>query len=375
MARAIGIDPGTVSFDVCGRDGDRVFLDETLASTELSADPGRLVRLLRSAGAVDIIVGPSGYGLPWVDVRDVGPQEIALMLLGDAGEGHGGTIVAGMGDLLRALKESGMPICFSPGVVQLASVPRHRKVNRIDMGTADKLCAVALGVWDHARRHGVGYDQASFLYVEMGGAFTAMAAVEDGRVMDGSGGTSGAMGYRSLGAMDGELAYLLGGFAKENLASGGMASIAGIPEGSPEGLMAMVPTVESAALAWEAYLEDLVKRVAGEMTVLASPREILLSGRLSNIPQIRGEVARRLSAFAPVRRVEGYAVVAKEAAQGAALIGQGLMGGPLADLVEAMELRAARGSVLDHLYVGDAQEIRERYRPSECASAPFWERS
>ena len=31
MTRTIGIDPGTVSFDVCGLDDGQVFLDTTLA--------------------------------------------------------------------------------------------------------------------------------------------------------------------------------------------------------------------------------------------------------------------------------------------------------------------------------------------------------
>src|SRR5450756_2574179 len=86
------------------------------------------------------------------DIRDLGPEELDLLLLADAGDGPRGTIVGGMGRLLEALKESGLPVCFAPGVLHLTTVPEHRKANRIDMGTADKLCAVALAVWDQARR-------------------------------------------------------------------------------------------------------------------------------------------------------------------------------------------------------------------------------
>lgn len=376
MARAIGIDPGTVSFDVCGRDGERLFLDRTFPTAEVGADPQGLVELLRSVGPVDIVVGPSGYGLPWVGVGDLGPREIDLMLLGDERGGPLGTIVQGMGGILRALKESGLPLCFAPGVIHLPTVPDHRKVNRVDMGTADKLCAVALGVWDQSRRSEVPFSEVSFVYVEMGGAFTAVIAVEDGRVVDGSGGTSGAMGYQALGAMDGELAYLLGGFSKGNLATGGMAWIAGAPDRSPEEFVSLVGANRSAASAWEAFLEDVVKRVAGQMTVLAHPREILLSGRLSHVPELAREISRRLVSFAPVRTVEGYASVAKEAAQGAALVGQGLAGDAYpAGLVETMELRGAKGSVLDHLYVGEAEELRRRYVKSEPGPGPFWQRS
>jgi len=75
MVRAIGIDPGTVSFDVCGLEDGRLFLDTTLLSTEFAANPQALVDLLLSARPVDLIVGPSGYGLPLVPIEEFGDQE------------------------------------------------------------------------------------------------------------------------------------------------------------------------------------------------------------------------------------------------------------------------------------------------------------
>ena len=41
---------------------------------------------------------------------------------------------------------------FTPGVVHLPTVPAYRKVNRVDMGTADKVCAAALAVREQADR-------------------------------------------------------------------------------------------------------------------------------------------------------------------------------------------------------------------------------
>ena len=43
MPRVIGIDPGTVSLDVCGLSGGRVDLDLTLPTEEALADPERFV--------------------------------------------------------------------------------------------------------------------------------------------------------------------------------------------------------------------------------------------------------------------------------------------------------------------------------------------
>ncbi len=67
--RAVGIDPGTKSFDICGIEGDRLFLDKSIPASEVGADPHVLVDLMQSAAPLDMVVGPSGYGLPWVNVQ------------------------------------------------------------------------------------------------------------------------------------------------------------------------------------------------------------------------------------------------------------------------------------------------------------------
>lgn len=376
MTRVVGIDPGTVSLDVCGRDGDALFLDETFSTAAVGDDPGVLLECLQAAGPLDLVVGPSGYGLPWIDARDVGATELDLLLLADAEDGPRGTIVSGMGRLVTALKASGLPVCFSPSVAHLPTVPDHRKVNRIDMGTADKLCAVALGVWDQARRLGVPCSATSFVFVEIGGAFTAVISVDGGAVVDGAGGTSGAPGLRAMGAMDGELAYLLRDFSKDVLVSGGAAWVCGDPACTPDDLVAAAAEGGRAAVALDALLEGVEKQVAAQMTVLEAPREILLSGRASRVPEIHRLLAERLSRFAPVTRVGGFAAVASEAAQGAALLGLGLAGdADLEELVDALQARSASGSVLDHLYVSETESLRRRRPSAGRAPAPFWERS
>jgi predicted butyrate kinase (DUF1464 family) len=361
MTRAIGIDPGTVSFDVCGLEDGRLFLDTTLPSTEFAANPQALIDLLQSARPVDLIVGPSGYGLPLVPIEEFGDQERFLFTLVDERERGRIPVLGGMGKMIPLMKASGLPILFIPGVIHLPTVPEHRKANRLDMGTADKLCCLALGIYDQAHRYGIGYQETSFIFTEVGGAYTAVMAVEGGKVVDGLGGTVDGPGYYSLGSMDGELAYLLGGFHKELLFTGGAAYVAGRPELAPEDFANLAERDGQARMAWEALMEGVVKGVAAELVVVPKPREILLSGRLCRTEKIRQELARRLSSFGPVRRVEGFAQVAKEAAQGAALIADGLAGGPCAGLVEVLEIRGAAGTVFDHLYIRDAQALRQRY--------------
>jgi predicted butyrate kinase (DUF1464 family) len=186
-------------------------------------------------------------------------------------------------------------------------------------------------------------------------------AVEGGKVVDGLGGTIGGPGYYSLGSMDGELAYLLGGFHKELLFSGGVAFMSGHPDLSPEELLDRANGERQAQMAWEALFEGVVKGVAAELTVVSEPREILISGRLCRIERVREELVRRLSSFGPVRRVENIASVAKEAAQGAAILADGLAGGQYRELVAIMEIRGAMGTVLDHLYISNAEAMREKY--------------
>ena len=357
--RVVGIDPGTVSIDLCGIEGDRVFLDRSYATSEVAADPARLVDELRASGPLDLVVGPSGYGLPWLPVDALGDYEARMLLLPSQHDPADRGVIPGMRGLLEELAVSGLPLVFAPGVVQLPTVPRHRKVNRIDMGTADKLCATALGVWDQARRLGIPFAETSFVYLELGGAFTSLIRVDGGQIVDGVGGTSGPLGYLAAGALDGELAVLLPYLDKSSLGTGGLAWVAGYPDAPPEKLWAELDQ-PSVARAWEAYFEGLVKAVAG-FAALGEIGELLLSGRVGRQPEIREELSLRLSGFAPVRPVEGLPAAAKEAAQGAALIARDLAENREGGLVDAMHLREAAGSVLGHLYLQGAEDLRRAF--------------
>ena len=86
MSRVIGIDPGTVSFDLCGLDDGKVFLDTTIPSAEIGVNPQALVDVLEAARPLDLVIGPSGYGLPWVSIEEFGQQELFLFILADERE-------------------------------------------------------------------------------------------------------------------------------------------------------------------------------------------------------------------------------------------------------------------------------------------------
>ncbi len=319
MPRVAGVDPGTISFDLCVLEDGSPVVERTFASAEL--DPGELIAALEAHGPYELIYGPSGYGLPLVPASAVGDRELAEMVLVRRGEEGG---VRGMRRLLRALVASGLPVVFGPGAIHLPTVPPHRKYNRIDIGTADKVCAAAWAIADQAERRGVAYEETSLILLELGGAFSAALAVSGGQIVDGLGGSSGPIGARAAGALDGEVAYLLGpALTKQTLFSGGSDEVPALVEGA--------------------------LKAARSLTVsVPDPYEIVVSGRQTARPEV-------MAALGDVVTLPAGA--ASAAARGGALLADGLAGGTYAPLVEAMRLRESGGSALDHLRVAGADTI------------------
>jgi predicted butyrate kinase (DUF1464 family) len=337
MVRVAGVDPGTVSIDICGLDDGVVYLDRSVPTAEALADPAGLVSLLESGRSPDLIAGPSGYGLPLVPASAATDEHIRLAFLAPPGEAGG---IGGLRRLARVLADSGLPVVYTPGVIHLDTVPAYRKANRVDLGTADKVAVAALGIADQCERLGCPPEESAFILLEVGGAFTAALAVAGGQVVDGVGGTSGPMGWRSSGGWDGEVAYLAGAVTKEHLFRGGAG---------------LLPQDAVTALT-----ESALKAARALLVAVPAPREVLLSGRALSEPEVEARLRAGLEAIAPVRVLRGFARVAKAAAQGAAILADGLSGGRWARLVERMRIRSASGTALDHLLVITPAEARRR---------------
>src|SRR5256714_4845402 len=135
MPRVIGIDPGTVSIDVCGLDDGRVFLDRSWPTTEALAEPARFVAELEAAGPLDLIAGPSGYGLPLTRVQDATDEDLRLAFLAAPGESGG---IGGLRTLVRALAHSRLPVTLTPGVGHPPNLPAHPQGDPVGMGNADQ---------------------------------------------------------------------------------------------------------------------------------------------------------------------------------------------------------------------------------------------
>jgi predicted butyrate kinase (DUF1464 family) len=349
MPRVAGCDPGTSSLDVLVLDDGTVADQVRFAPEQLRADPGVAVKWLRERGPFELIAGPSGYGLPLVKAADCTDAQLALMSLVRPDE-RGARGVAGFSAVVRTFRDSGLPVVFLPGVIHLPTVPAHRKLNRVDLGTPDKLCVAALAL---AQVSDTWTREDPICVIELGSGFTAAIVLgERGDIIDGAGGSSGALGWTACGAWDGEAAYLLSPLEKADLFRGGAASLT-----DPETRRA-------------AFLESLVKTVAG-LCGLHEPSDrfekIVLSGRLFGAESAFVESLHLTETLAPFAR-SAYEVVAlpslpgatvKEAAQGAAIIADGLAGGNYAPLVDGLKLRGATGTALDWFTHPRADAVRK----------------
>ena len=374
MARALGIDPGTRSFDLVVVEGDRVVSEKSVSTLDVARNPSVLVEAVEELGGVDLIAGPSGYGVPLTFNHEiVNPRKFALEVLLLTSEED---VVAGMKsnelgmavyDALAKVVEEfwvrKLNVCYIPSVILLPTVPGYRKVNKLDMGTADKMSVAVLGVVDQSRELGISYDEASFVLVEIGFGYNAVIGVEGGKIVDGLGGTLVHMGFLTAGALDAEVAVMGREWVRSDVFHGGVADICGTYD-MDEVIKRYLSGEEPCASAFKAFIDGVVKAVAAVSVSVRKPKEILLSGRFSRNNIVRKVFEEELSRYGPVRRLRGLegAKVAKEAAQGYAVVAEGVADGVFSNLIKHMGILDARGTVLDWVYHPRVLEAKERLR-------------
>lgn len=312
---SLGVDYGTGSWKVA-RLGEAAaelsrFADGEAAWTFLTEADRRWPGLA--------IVLPSGFGIPAKRVQDVADQDLFEMTLR-----KGPPSQKGLGQFLEAARQSALNAFCIPAVKLLPTIPVHRKVNKIDMGTSDKLCAAA---WVIARLAEAGQplEAIRFCLLELGEGFKALLAIRGGRIIDGIGGTAGGIGPRARGAIDGEWAYLQAWESKAAIYSGGALDIEARFGG--HGMDALWEAVEKELFMFLHY-HDLP-----EVIVVGRRKEAALERLHSRFP-----------ARALLREGEGF-----EAALGAAILANGLAGGDAALLVKHLGLLETRDRVLDWL--------------------------
>jgi len=349
FSKIIGIDPGTKSFDLFGiefsNNKEKIFLDETIPSEKVAQDPGIILTEIRNYLRVDAVIGPSGYGLPLTKLADAGDNELN-QILPIEGENTGGVSVnEGIKRLFRKMKEMRLPVYFTPGVIHLTTVPKYRKLNRMDMGTADKLCCVVLAIKDQSERLKITANKTSFVLLEMGYGFTAAIAIRNGQVVDGLGGTSGFPGFLGTGHWDGELAIRVGKERQGILFAGGASSIAKKPI---KGISELPKHKETLAL----LIESAIKNIACMLISHPKTKEIIFSGRLCREPFIYKELYQQLTKHHPylkINLVHRTAKIAKEATEGAVILGAGMLGIKYQSIFKSLKIAQAKGTMYDYI--------------------------
>lgn len=347
----LGIDPGTLSWDFFGLDGEKIILDTSIPTKELVEHPEKALVIIKSIKNIDLMVAPSGFGLPLKRVSELTDRDIFYTLL--KFKINKEDTMIGLGNILRLIKTNKIPGVIVPGVKHMPTVPRFRKINKIDMGTADKLCTSVVGIRDQCEKQGKGPDGANFIMVEIGYGFTAVLAIENGQVIDGIGG-SNIMGFKACGSLDGELAYLIKNIEKKYIYKGGVSSIAGFSDLSLNEITLLAEKDVQTKIALKAYLSSVKKAVFGISSSFSKKdkiQEILLAGRGAEMPYLKNAIIKGLSEVAPVRMMANYSQIAKRAAQGAAFIAEGLLNGKFEPIVRNLRIKEASGTVLDDIYI------------------------
>ena len=383
MVKAIGIDPGTKSIDIFGFDDEtkKILIDKTILRDEFTKNPKIVLDVLRnltkSTGKLDVIVGPSGYGITPKRASETEDSEILMATFVSESDIKRRLRILGIRELMFLMKKaSDLNIWFTPGVIHLPTVPRFRKAGKIDMGTADKLFSVIIAMKDQAETLKIKYSETSFILIEIGFAYTSAMAVEKGALVDGIGGTTGNMGYLGMGTMDGELAYAIANslqdYSRLLLFSGGVSSLAGIDPFSIDikDFIRKTKVNKKTESAYEAFQEGIIKNVFSLIVSMKElPKEILLSGRFLGINTFRKDIISMLNkrtkplSINEIRTVKKQSANVKEAAQGSAILANGIAGGKYKLIVENLKIFESEGTIFDHIYLDKSivEKIKETF--------------
>lgn len=308
---AAGVDAGTKSYRIALIDskGEHKELIE-IPTVKIKKDPEILVRKLEEVNA-DVYSGLSGYGLPVKHFSELSDRDVRLMTLTIEKESS-----LGLRKLIEIISGKDFEFYTIPAVIHLPSVPDYRKFCRIDMGTYDKLCSALFAMTE--------LEEENFVIAEIGYGYSSVLAVENGKIVDGFGGSSFLPSYNFVGCLDSEVAYLLGEFPKSILKAG--LSVFGDK-------------------AIDFLAENVAKGIAA-MSVVVSPEKVFLSGRFAE------KIARVIAGKIPDVDV----LDANSSSFGAAIVSSAIAGGKFKKHVENAGIFSAKGCVLDYL----PAEIRKR---------------
>ncbi len=375
MTTALGIDPGTKSFDLALIEKDKVLWEKSIPTEKIVKEPDILINAIKELEEEpDIITGPSGYGTPIVcneDIKDPLLFATEILLLSKKNKIFKKTKKQDPGELVyKALAlavkdfwEKKLNVCYIPGVIHLPSIPNHRKFNRIDLGTADKLSSTVLAFYTNYVKKGVEFKDINFILTEMGYGYNAVIKVEKGKITDGYGGTIVPMGFLTIGELDAEIPSVLGTWSRKYNYSGGVTSACKTLD-VDEALKKAIKN-KTCKDAFTAMVENLYKKIASLYTKEYRPTEIILTGRLSKEKKIVKKLENYTIHLGKTRKsaLLKKARISKEAAQGYAIIGEGLTdNGFFKNLIEQLEIKKAKGTVFDWIIHPKLKKLKKHIR-------------
>jgi predicted butyrate kinase (DUF1464 family) len=152
------------------------------------------------------------------------------------------------------------------------------------------------------------------------------------------------LGFLSPGAVDAELAIRIPLCSQFVLFTSGARRLAGNIE--PEEL-------PQHPEAWRAFMEGIHKMVAQALTVNPDPLELIVSGRLSTLPELRAELSLCTDKL-PIHWLRDWegrrAKRAKEAAEGACILAAGIAGWePYTHIFDGLEVARSGGRIWDYV--------------------------
>ena len=316
---SLGVDFDTTAWRVAAWDEDRAADLHTFGSAE---ELWEFVDVLRSVHPATPLVLPSGFGVPLTRVAEIMDQDIFEMTLERRWQS-----TDTLGRFLAEARRRALRAYCIPAVKLLPSVPPHRKLNRVDLGTSDVLCAAVWAIHclssaDHPR------STCDFVLLHTRPGARSLLVVRAGQVVDGIGANAG---HPELGQSE-----PLCGLASQPAHDRTVSRATGTSD-------------HVAGYSQEACCEALQKQVFGLLGFHKLSRVILTGVRRAEISQTLKEQLPIASLPTPL---DGF-----EPALGAAIVAAGLTGGPSDKLVEHLGLREARERVLDWITPGalDAQ--------------------
>lgn len=347
-------------------DEGRVVLEKSFPTEKVADSPDSLIEELKKLkDEADIIIGPSGYGVPYVcneDILDPKLFSSEILLLTSISKlskrtgDPGFEVYRALYKLTNELWKLGANVCYIPSVKQLESVDPSIKVNRIDLGTADKLGASFLAAYSIINSLKTSENFPDFFVLELGFGYNALIYFKGGSIYGGLGGTSLGPGFLTPGPLDLEIIVSKGKWNRNSVWSGGIENVCM----SSSLRDAFYPGRTGRCLF---YVQSMLRSIRSGIAYLGGTwkEPIVLSGRWAD-EEISKELEKILGMpISMIRPSLPGASIAKEAAQGMAMIGDSLLGGRFSSLFKRLSLHKASGTVMDHIYIPNMTQAVKRH--------------